>query len=385
MGLGTGNDNRGQDEVVQPIEQHDAPPSLPPIEGEVSSVLAVDVPTACAGETRTVSFENDQEVKVQSITNATIVGERYPIVFVSPQGLPTAVRDSHLIRPNLSFDAQNNLDSSWSVPDSEVVKLETPVVFLAGPGADNFYHWMHDCIPRLLVAEKAGIDAPILVPPASDKNAFIRDSLKLLGIPDDKIIEFPGGKVEAPEVWVPEDLFHVNPDQVHHSLLNEVRDRLLSALDLGTQSKGENRVFLSREGAGTTRTLVNHAEIETLLVEENGFRKVRMEDLPLEEQIRTIADASEIVAPHGAGLFHTLFMSGGKVIELFPQHPDRHSDPGKKLVEPCWFRILAAHQERGRSVQWNQCDCEVEMLSDTDFSQYRLIVSKSDLESRLAI
>jgi len=225
MGLGTGNDNRGQDEGVQPIEQHNAPPTLPSIEGEVSSVLAVDVPKACAGETRTVTFGNSQEVKVQSITNASIVGERYPIVFVSPQDLPTAVTDSHLIRPNLSFDAQNNLDCSWSVSDSEVVKLETPVIFLAGPGADNFYHWMHDCIPRLLVAEKAGLDAPILVPPASDKNAFIRDSLKLLGNTDDKSVEPPGGKVDASQVCVDEYSFLVKPDQEQRPNQKEKRDR----------------------------------------------------------------------------------------------------------------------------------------------------------------
>lgn len=346
---------------------------------------AADLLNSHRCSTQAITLGEGISVNVFTIPGATIIGERYPLVFAPPHSTPAAVWESHLIRPNFDWDLENNLNSSAWSEKARPTTLDTAVLFLAGPGTDNFYHWMHDCMPRLIAAQRAGIDAPILIPASSEKNSFIRESLSLLGIPDDKVIEHPGGKVIAPAVILVEDLFYHTPIQAHHRLLNEVRERFLSAVGItpsASSSHATDRIFLSREGSGSTRTIINQIGVESLL-SKHGFRKVQMEKLPLTDQIRLIANAAEVVAPHGAGLFHTLFMSNGHVIEFFPQHPEAAKDPSKKLVEPCWFRILACHAENGRSVTWEDIKCDVEMLSATDFNQYRLNVDLPQLQERL--
>jgi Glycosyltransferase 61 len=347
---------------------------------------------------------DDLTVKIFTIPNATLIGERYPLAFADPPSSSTALWESHLIPSCFDFD-YNNVRTFEDKSDlQKAVNIDRPVIFLAGPASDNFYHWMHDCLPRLLAAKHAGIDFPVLIPPDSDKNRFIRESLNLLSIPKDQIIEYPGGKVSVPAVVLVEDLFHVNPDQVHHFLLNEIREHLLNAANVRNHNApSPDRIFLSREGTGTTRTLVDQGAVETILT-ERGFTKVRTEDMPLREQIRLFANARRIVAPHGAGLFHSLFMmSQGHCIELFPMHPEVSSFPdiihynsfdnspptdvqpypAKKLVDPCWFRILGAHREQGRNISWTQVNSAVEMLSDTDFSQYRLRLDQNSLRQAL--
>ncbi|HXG80435.1 MAG TPA: glycosyltransferase family 61 protein [Sphingomicrobium sp.] len=58
------------------------------------------------------------------------------------------------------------------------------------------------------------------------------------------------------------------------------------------------KIYLARRG---TRSIVNAEEIDPI-IERFGYRKIYLEDLPILEQIRTVALASEIVAVHGAAL-----------------------------------------------------------------------------------
>lgn len=353
-----------------PVEQ---PAVLPSHSGDPVHGCSVNELLKTGGCRHTSAELTDSlAVNVFTLPEALIIGERYPLVFSSTPVASRAVWESHLIRPNFDFDLPAVLDTAEK--ETAVKRIDFPVLFLAAPGADNFYHWMHDCLPRLFAAERAGVDVPLLVPAASDRNKFIRESLSLLNIPESKIIEFDGGKILAPEVILVEDLFYRKPDQIHHHLLKEVRERLLSAVKVAVA--GGEKIFLSREGDRVTRGLINQNAVESFLI-ENGFRKVVAENLPLTDQIRLFANAEDIVAPHGAGLFHSLFMPGGRVIEFFPVHPDRI------LVSSCWFRIVSAHEESGRTLSWVKMDSQVQMSGGNDFSQYRLIVEVKKLAEEI--
>lgn len=337
------------------------------------------------GQLSLVPLREDLSVGVYSIPEAIIAGERYPLVFASnlAPSVSSAIWESHLIRPIFDWDTARVLDSQAATAGT-ITRLNSPIIFLASPGSDNFYHWMHDCLPRYLAIRHAGIDLPILIPQRSEKNKFISESLKLLGVADEKIVEFPGGRVIVPAAVLVEDLY-CKPIQVHYQLLDEVRSRFRSAAavpDCQPDHEDGTKLFLSREGADTTRTLINQDRVEALL-DARGFQKVRTENMPLEEQVRLFSRAVEVVAPHGAGLFLTLFMNGGHVTELFPEHPEEARDPGKRLVEPCWFRILGAHSESGRSLSWDSIKCPVEMLSEIDLSRYRLMVDLDRLAQNL--
>jgi hypothetical protein len=330
-------------------------------------------------EVETVQIGDGLSADIFTLREAIIVGRSNPLVCLDPAKPATGIWESHLIRPNFDWNLQSHLSEN-PVP-SELPVVRTPVLFLAGPGSENFYHWIHDSLPRLIAAEQSGRAFSVLVPASSEKTPFIRESLALLGIGKERIIEY-SGTCRASSLLLVEDLFYKEPQNAHLRLLNGVRDRLLgAAAELGEIPPKSERIFLSREG-GNTRTLTNQQEVEDLLLTE-GFKKVRTETLSLADQIRIFASAGEIVAPHGAGLVHSLFLGGGRVTEFFPIHPEAHLDPAKRLVEPCWFRIIAAHESAGRRIAWNTINCDVEMLSDVDFSQYRLRVGAAELAATL--
>ena len=92
------------------------------------------------------------------------------------------------------------------------------------------------------------------------------------------------------------------------------------ALDLGLLGEDDppgEPVFLARR---SRRTLENLAEIETIAA-RRGYRTLYPEDLPVEAQITTIANAHSIMALHGAAMGFMMFrspMRRGVVIECFP-------------------------------------------------------------------
>ena len=91
--------------------------------------------------------------------------------------------------------------------------------------------------------------------------------------------------------------------------------QLLGILDKTKQKEGS--LFVSRRNR---RGLSNLDEIESILSKQD-FRTIYPEDLAIEDQIRSIAEAKLIFGIHGAGLGFQLFRNPqqhGVVIECFP-------------------------------------------------------------------
>ena len=77
--------------------------------------------------------------------------------------------------------------------------------------------------------------------------------------------------------------------------------------------KSHRKIFVSRENA-PTRKLLNSAE---LLMAIKGWEIIKMEELSIKEQFKTFAEATHILATHGAGLVNILWCNPGtKVIEI---------------------------------------------------------------------
>ena len=64
--------------------------------------------------------------------------------------------------------------------------------------------------------------------------------------------------------------------------------------------------------------MANAAEVREFL-ERAGFRTIRLEGMPLVEQVRLFASAQFVVGPHGAGLSNLLFTPpSARVLEFMP-------------------------------------------------------------------
>lgn len=194
--------------------------------------------------------------------------------------------------------------------------LEVPgrLGVLATRGDSNYYHFLHDCLPRTAVLDQCAEAAPVdrwYVPQAT---RFQRELLSLWGIPPEQVVDSATvPHVRADTLVVPgvASTIERNPPWVAQLL----RARLCPP---ELQRVPGRHLYLTRGEARNNRHVENEAEVLALL-EPLGFTRVDAGELSVADQIRAFAEADVIVAPHGAALANLVFCSpGATVVELFP-------------------------------------------------------------------
>lgn len=170
----------------------------------------------------------------------------------------------------------------------------------------NFFHFMHDAVPRLDLARRAGFDVRefdhVFMPrtPA----AFQRVVLERAGIPASKLIE---RTAEAHLVF--DELFL--GDTIRTEQPGPWRFRFLREFfaEAGATPPKRRRLFISRAKA-PSRRLVNEAEIMAAL-RPLGFESVLLEDLSFAEQAGLFRSAEILVGSAGAGFTNCVFSPTG--------------------------------------------------------------------------
>lgn len=204
------------------------------------------------------------------------------------------------------------------------VLVEKRVALITTCGFNNFHHWNYDCLPRFSLLKQAGllesIDCFII---ANAGLPFQRESLELLGIAEEKIIN-PAKRqqfsLKASQLLVPslpEALGTISPWVVN--FLNQLYKQ-----EHSHSSNGYSRIYLSRKSA-PTRKIINQAEFNTLL-NEYGFKEILPEDHSVREMAAIMAGAEFILSIHGSSLSNLCFISPKtKVIDILaPFHQDAY-------------------------------------------------------------
>jgi hypothetical protein len=178
----------------------------------------------------------------------------------------------------------------------------------------NYYHWMVEALVALYMLRKVRPGNSKIVLPADlggGSNLPYIESLKLLGFGDIDL-SFSADPIVQLEhaTWTMSSGDPIE-DLPQHILL-EFQSFVASTLAPGD---AHTRVYVERE---SLRAVENAAEVRDFL-ERAGFITVRLENLPILEQVRLFASAEFVVAPHGAGLANLLFTPpSARVIELTP-------------------------------------------------------------------
>jgi hypothetical protein len=181
--------------------------------------------------------------------------------------------------------------------------------------AANFWHWMIDCLPKIISLERAlpGRELTLLMPDALTEPQ--RESLLCL-LP-------PGFSVEylPPDVWVEAETFYwpsLASGRCNAFLppgyFDEIRARTFARYGLTTTHRPRRRLYLTRRNA-KHRRVENEDEVWALL-QEYSFEIVEPEKLTFREQVELFHSAALVVGPHGAGLASTLF-SGEMTLLVF--------------------------------------------------------------------
>jgi capsular polysaccharide biosynthesis protein len=186
--------------------------------------------------------------------------------------------------------------------------------------ADNYFHWILDGLSRFDAGVLRGIGVfgqpgrqfRLLV---SDPNTYWkRQSLDLLLPPDIEPLALRDGQSVQVErlAYIPD---YAGGGWWHpHSAVLGVFDRMRAAAYASHAVPAEpwRRLFVSRADSDN-RVLANEAELADL-AGRAGFETVVLGQLSVPEQIRRFAEATHVMAPHGAGLTNLAFCRPGATV-----------------------------------------------------------------------
>jgi len=195
--------------------------------------------------------------------------------------------------------------------------------------AGNYYHWLVDTLPRLLLVERAYPQHLLLLPaplPPRHTPDYVTGSAKALGF--SHFFSLNTRQIlHARQVIVPEltaESLYQDP-----ALIRRVREILLAKLSL-VRSGRQRRIYASRS-TQSVRRVANEDELLPLLLAQ-GFEIIHFEKLSFLEQVSLLNETSIFAGVHGANMTNLLFLPpGAAVVELLSA---AHGDL-------CYFRLAS--------------------------------------------
>ena len=187
----------------------------------------------------------------------------------------------------------------------------------------NYYHWIHECLPRLIIALQIFHKLPYniqLTWIGHKKNlkSYHLDALKSLNlcISNIKFISYP---------CVFQNLIHltfVDPGLVSQYQVQVLRNSFLRYMNNNSIINNKERLLILRKKESSR--YLELSKNQRYLINKYKLSPTVLENLSLMQQIRLFNNSELIIAPHGAGLSNIAFSSSCSVIEIMPSdsvHP----------------------------------------------------------------
>jgi hypothetical protein len=178
----------------------------------------------------------------------------------------------------------------------ELTNIDGRVAVLATDGANLYYHWLFQLLPRLELLRLAGFETSDIdfFVVNSMQSKFQRETLELLGIDAKKTIESDQvPHLRAQELIVPS--VPLGGGCFRPWMTDFLRDSFLPKT--GAIRAVARRVYISRARAGYRRIL-NESDVVEFL-RRRGFETATLEGLSVRDQAAAMASCEVIVAPHG--------------------------------------------------------------------------------------
>lgn len=190
----------------------------------------------------------------------------------------------------------------------------------------NYFHWVLECLPRILMFRTLGINVPLLIPAHIFKEEYVKSSLEDFSIKP--VVYNFKQSVKVKKMYLPS---HDSPCAFDPIFLNMLVENYRN-IDQESYENPYRRVFVSRKSA-LKRKIINEDELITLL-HEFEFQVVQMENLPFKKQRHLMRETNILLSIHGAGMTNMIFLpKGAKVVEL---HPDT------ERYNSCFYHLAAA-------------------------------------------
>ena len=209
-------------------------------------------------------------------------------------------------------------------------------ILLSNLEINNYGSFLIRVLPQLLMIASSQCEFDCYI--ASDRSAWLREALALVGLPQKPIYlvqEVCGNRFDEVIVLSSatiEGFFDSKTLQAVRSLTDKVNGGAPPSRRLFV-SRQLSRIFLPHY-----RMLANEAEVAALF-ERNGFEIVFPETLSLSQQINLFNQAKVIAGASGSGMLNAIFApAGGKVLDIesfnvtVRQHAKVYASTGKEYA-----------------------------------------------------
>ncbi|QIL77254.1 glycosyltransferase family 61 protein [Hymenobacter sp. HDW8] len=191
-----------------------------------------------------------------------------------------------------------------------------PVGLAFDSWSGNYFHWIAEVLPRLMLLSKQQPNCLILLPGPTPPE-YVTYTVDALGFKNTFVLG-PSDIVHIRDLWMP-----ARPGRHGYmvpSLVREVREAIMTYLHsyLFPSLKATRRIYVSRNRQ-QWRHLTNESEVLKVL-ERYGFETIYFEGLSFVEQVRTMYETSIMIGIHGANMTNLMFMTPGtNVIEMMSE------------------------------------------------------------------
>lgn len=232
-------------------------------------------------------------------------------IFVPSLVAPT---DKIQVQNSLAMERSQFFSQQWSKKVSNIAEKPIALVYELW-SAINYYHWICDSLPRLLLLREKYPNCTLLVPyPIPD---YVLETTRKLGF--SKLLTISREQVLKVDTLIFPELT-AKATMQNQSLINQVRTELLHGLKL-TNISSPKRIYVSRSRA-KLRRLSNEADVMHML-KRYDFEIIHFEDYSFIQQVELVSATEIFVGTHGANLTNLLFMpTNAHVIELMNKNFD---------------------------------------------------------------
>ena len=195
-------------------------------------------------------------------------------------------------------------------------------------GNNNYFHWMFDILPRLIILEKYYNLNDINFFYCPQIKPWQLSTLSIFNIGADKLINSNLHRhIQADKVlavshpWYSKGLILNEAKNLPRWIINEIN---LKFEKFGKKFKCNDKIFIDRrESKYNHCQIINDEEIKTYL-RKKGFTVYRVGELNFFEQIYLFQNAKIVIGAHGAAFTNLIFCKENtKVLDIIPEnHPN---------------------------------------------------------------
>ena len=196
-------------------------------------------------------------------------------------------------------------------------------VWIIDENAYGYFHWLTDCLCRLVAVQNHLKDHVIILPSHLKNIKFIEESLPYFNIKAEYYdVTLP---VKVKRLLLPS---HTAPSGNYNTILvNKLREQFIGQ----NSNQPAKNIYISRQNA-EKRKITNEEAVITLL-KQYHFEVHFFENYSFNEQVNLMKDTKCLIGLHGAGLTNMLFMSEKTNVLELRNAEDNHNN--------CYFSLAS--------------------------------------------